>query len=84
MPLQPHPDHAISFIEPNNDVAWMSWVLSQSGLDEPPLTSARGWLDDHLAQAVEAELPRLSFRLQILRAWTAANGGRGAEAAGHA
>ena len=84
MPLHPHPDHAISFTEPDNDVAWMSLVLSQSEPGVPLLPPARSCRGDRLAQAIEAELPSQSFRLQILHAWMTARGGCPAEVAGHA
>jgi len=37
-----------------------------------------------MTAVVEAELPRSSFRLEVLRAWSAASSERGHELAGHA
>jgi hypothetical protein len=84
MAPHPHHDHALSFADPHDDVAWMCSILSQSEPSLPPPSLPRCSPDDYLMRAVEVDLPRPSFRLQILRAWTAASAGLGVVAGGHA
>ncbi len=84
MPLAQHPDFAISCTEPDNDVFRMNVVLSPPTADGPALHAPRFSPSDGLALELDRELPPSSFRLQFLRAWIAARGGRPAEVAGHA
>ena len=84
MPVQAHSNRSFSCVESDNDVAWMSVVLSPPAADVPLLPAASSSLDDTSALELEPELPASSFRLQFLRAWIAARGGRPAEVAGHA
>jgi hypothetical protein len=84
MPLQEHPEHANSSTEPNNDVAWMNAVLSPSAADVPSLPAPPFSPADGPPLAIDPDLPPSSFRLQFLRAWTAAISDRSAKVAGHA
>ena len=84
MPLQEHPDQAISRTDPDNDVAWMIGVLSPSAADVPAVPTPPFSLDYASALELEHDLPSSSFRLQFLRAWIAAGECRPAEVAGHA
>ena len=84
MPVQDSLDHAISSTEPDHGVAWITAVLSPDVANVPSLRAPPSTLADDLAHGVETELPASSFRLQFLRAWIAARGGRPAEVAGHA
>ncbi len=84
MPAQEYPDIALSSTEPDNDLAWMNAVLSPSGADASSRSATAFPLDEGSALAIAPDLPPSSYRLQFLRAWIAARGGRLAEAPGHA
>lgn len=84
MPLEEHPDHAIASAEPDTDQTWMDAVLSPSVANAPSSSATPFSLDDSSALAIETDIPASSLRLQFLRAWIAARGGRPDEAHGHA
>ena len=68
----------------DDELTWFAAVLSGSAPPMQAQTLTRYHCDDCLAQAVEADEPILSYRMQVLLTWSAASPLLHAEVAGHA
>lgn len=81
---QPHNDFAILLPFADAELAWLAEVLSPSAPCLRAVASTQHRHDDSLLRTIETDLPRLSFRCQVLLARAAAKHARNIETVGHA